>query len=757
MLIKYLKFILLTAFAIYLSSCKYLRYVPEDKLLLKKTEVVSDVKFDDVVLTDYLHQTPNSYFMGIGRLKLSSYSSSDTAKHNTWNNWLRKIGEPPVIYDSLLRVYSEEELRKILFNKGFLNANVTSEMNVKNRQATITYHVQCNEPHVIRNYIVNIPDSQAMSIITDRVFSESSPKNMDLFDSDKLNSERDRIARRLRNSGYYNFRKELLFFAVDTALGTHEVDVELSLQPQLADNDSALAIIFDKPTISAITIYALRDDNLTSLTLSTLDTIEYKGFLYIFEKGNKIFSPSAITNKIMFDVGDIYQEFAIDRTYQQLNLMPAVKYVNISFQEDPENELHCTLLVSPNKPHTLSADAQLTYSDGDIGATGGLTYSNNNIFRGSETLTVGANGGWEGIGSIAEMENSWKVGGLASLEFPTLLIPTTEKYRHHKIGKTEITLSANYQQRPEYDRMIFNAGFKYKWSIRRIQFSYSLIDLSYLYLPNVSDEFREKYLSPSSSIRSSYEDNFIMRMGLLVSYTNRRNQNSDMTYFTLRGGAKIAGNLLYGISNMIGQEKNSDGHYEIFKIAYAQFAKFDFDYVHNIRCTEKARFVVHAAIGVGMPYGNSSILPYEERYYTGGANSMRGWTARALGPGNFKNTSGSIDFMRQSGDIKLDFNLEARFHLFWKLETALFVDAGNIWTIKDYAEQPTGAFKFNNFYKQIALDYGVGLRLNFDFFVVRLDLGVKLYDPGRNANERWRTELSWQDDFALHFAVGYPF
>ena len=136
---------------------------------------------------------------------------------------------------------------------------------------------------------------------------------------------------------------------------------------------------------------------------------------------------------------------------------------------------------------------------------------------------------------------------------------------------------------------------------------------------------------------------------------------------------------------------------------------------------------------------------------------MRGWTARALGPGNFRNTSGSIDFMRQSGDIKLDFNLEARFHLFWKLETAVFVDAGNIWTIKDYAEQPTGVFKFDNFYKQIALDYGIGLRLNFDFFIVRLDLGVKLYDPGRNRNDRWRTDLTWQDDFALHFAVGYPF
>ena len=754
---KRLIYILLVGIAVCLSSCKYLRYVPEDKLLLKKTEVVSDIKFDDINLHDYLHQAPNSYFMGIGRLKLSSYSLSDTAKHDTWNNWLRKIGEPPVIYDSLMRVYSEEELRKVLFNKGFLNAHVTSDMTVKKRQATIKYYVQCNEPHVIRHYIVNIPDSNAQNIINSPEFKESSPKKMDFFDSDKLNQERERIASWLRNSGYYNFRKELLFFAVDTALGSHEVDVELSLQPQFAENDSALRVIFNKPIVSSITIYALRDDNLTSLVASKLDTIYDKDYVYIYEDSNQIYNPRAITNKVLFNIGDTYSENAIDRTYEQLNSMPAVKYANISFNEVGEDSLQCTILVSPTKPHTLSADAQITYSDGDIGVTGGLTYANNNIFHGSETLTVGANGGWEGIGSISNMENSWKIGSIVSLAFPTLLIPTTEQYRQRKIGTTEVVLSANYQTRPEYDRVIFNAGFKYKWRIRRVQFNYSLVDLSYIYLPNVSDEFREKYLSPSSSIRSSYEDNFIMRMGLIVSYTNRRSQNSDMTYYTLRGGAKIAGNLLYGISNMVNQSKNADGKYEIFKIAYAQFAKFDFDYAHNIRCSDRTRVVFHTALGIGIPYGNSTILPYEERYYTGGANSMRGWTARALGPGNFRNTSGSIDFMRQSGDIKLDLNFEARFHLFWKLETALFVDAGNIWTIRDYAEQPTGVFKFDNFYKQIALDYGIGLRLNFDFVIIRLDMGIKLYDPGRTTNERWRTDLTWNDDFALHFAVGYPF
>ena len=275
----------------------------------------------------------------------------------------------------------------------------------------------------------------------------------------------------------------------------------------------------------------------------------------------------------------------------------------------------------------------------------------------------------------------------------------------------------------------------------------------------MTDAFKDKYMKPTSSIRFSYEDHFIMRWGLGINMSNRRNMTYyTNSYYTLRVNVRTAGNLLYGISHLINQKKNDDGMYEIFNIQYSQFAKADIDFAYNSYITDKVRLVFHSGLGLGVPYGNATILPFEERYYSGGANSMRGWSARRLGPGNFNNSSGSIDFMKQSGDIKLDLNLEARFRLVWKLETALFIDAGNIWTIRDYAEQPTGLFRWNEFYKQIACNYGLGLRLDFDFFVVRVDMGIKLYDPGYPIkSERWRTELSWRNDFALHFAVGYPF
>lgn len=741
-----------------LAGCKYLRYVPEDRLLLRRTRVVSDTKLDDTDLNDYVQQTPNNYFLGLGRMKLAFYSASDTASQSAGNRWLRRIGEPPVIYEPEKQAYTEEELRKEMFNNGYLNAEVSSELKVKNRQATVTYHVKGHEAHHIRHYMVTIPDSAAAELLNSRRELKLRPREGDVFNIETLNSERERIAKLMRNMGYYNFRKELLFYAVDSAVGGRQVDVELSLSHQYLDNDSALAVIFARPTVRRIVVCGFREESLMSIGGSLrMDTVSRAGYTYVYEHGHRCFRFNSILNKIFFRPGSEYREYTVNRTYEQLNSMPAVKYVNISFTPVSRDTLDCRIDIIPSKPHSLSVEAEVTYSDGDIGVQAGLAYANNNIFRGSETLRVSANGGWDGLGALNDLQNAYKVNGAVSLSFPELLVPTSDEHRYRKVGSTEIELSAGFQNRPEYNRLLFNAAYKYHWRVRRVQMNFNLLDLSYIHLPKVSDAFRDKYLNPYSSIRFSYEDNFIMRLAYNVAYSSRRTQQSDETYFTLRGGVKTAGNLLYGISSAVGQKRNADGQYELFNIAYSQFVKFDFDYAHNIRLHDYVRLACHVGLGVAVPYGNSTIMPYEERYYAGGANSMRGWAARTLGPGNFHNTSGAIDFMRQSGDIKLDLNVEARIKVVWKLEAAVFVDAGNIWTIRDYKEQPGGVFRFQTFLGQLGVDWGVGLRLNFDYFVVRLDMGMKIYDPGREPAERLRTRLTWRDDFALHFAVGYPF
>lgn len=753
----YIKTSILVLIIITLSSCKYLRYVPEDEYLLKKVKIKSDKIFDDGTnLASYVHQSPNNYFMGIGRLKLAMYSISDTSKHTTGHNWLRKVGEPPVIYDSLKRKDSEEELRKVMYNKGYLSAEVSSDTTIEGRQISVTYHIKTNKPHVIRHYVTSLPDTNAMAVIKRRSERDHRPEYGDLLDADQLNKERERITKYLRDNGYYNFTKELLFFAVDTSCRNNMVDVELQLQPSFVQSDSVLQMIFTKPKITKVTILSLKDNQYSNLKQLNLDTVIYNGYVFLSDKSDKIFRPKSIIEKICFSPGDTYHEFLVNRTYELLNSMPAIKYVNIIFSSVENGNLACTIIVSPNKPHTLDAQFDFTYSDGEIGVMPGLGYSNNNIFHGSEILKVNANGGWEGFGSVNNMQHTWKVGGGVSLTFPKLALPISENLKRMKVGKTEVALSTNYENKMEYTRAIFSSAFKYHWTRRRIQYSWNVIDLSFIKMGNISESFRKKYLTPESSVRFSYEDNFIMRMGMTIGYTNRINQNSDMTYYTIRAGAKIAGNLLYGISNIVNQEKNKDGQYEIFGIPYAQFAKADFDYAHNIKFHDNVRFVIHAGIGVVIPYGNTTIIPYEERYFSGGANSTRGWASRTLGPG-FYNQISRHDFMNQTGDVKMDFNLELRAKAFWKLELAAFLDAGNVWTIKEYEQQPGGAFYFDTFYKQFGVDYGFGIRLNFDFLVVRLDLGIKIYDPSRIESERLRNNPKWSEDCALHFAIGYPF
>ena len=255
-----------------------------------------------------------------------------------------------------------------------------------------------------------------------------------------------------------------------------------------------------------------------------------------------------------------------------------------------------------------------------------------------------------------------------------------------------------------------------------------------------------------------------MKMGYSYYRTNKR-QPSTSTFqrnilqprvYTLRASSEIAGNLLYAISSIAGQEKDN-GVYKVFGTQYSQYFKGDVDYTLNFNLNPRHSFAFHAGVGIGVPYGNSKVLPFEKRFYSGGANSVRGWGVRTLGPGTYNSRNSMDNFINQCGDIRLDLNLEYRAKLFWVIEGGLFIDAGNIWTIREYENQPGGAFHFNSFYKEIALAYGAGIRLDFDFFLLRFDLGMKAHNPAKD-QERWPIiHPNWKRDATFHFSVGYPF
>lgn len=706
-------------------------------------------------LQSYLRQTPNSRFMGMGRAKLGFYSAQDVTSNKWKDRWLRKMGEEPVIYDSLLTQTSQEQLTQELKNKGYWDATVEVSATEKDRKTDLTFVVTGNEPYRIKSYKIDIPDDSVMYYLNRR--KTTLPKPGDLFDADMLATERENAAQTLRRRGYYYFQKEALKFEADSA--NHEVDITLKLQDNYSQNDSIRRQLFTKQTVSSVTIYdvskSMSDDG--KLNRADLDTTIIEGFMVIHSK-KSCFRPKKLISKVLILPNRRYNESRVERTYAILNALQATKYVDINFRELGGDSLACIVVVAPSKKHSFSVDLEGTNSAGDLGIGLGVTYQNKNAFRGAEILKVSARGSYEAMGKLGALRNAYEVGGNASIIVPEFLMPFMKTEARRRIGgTTEFSVGYNFQQRPEYKRNIANLGMKYAWNVHRTRFVFDLIDINYIYLPWISETFRSQYLTPSSSIRYSYEDHFIMRLGLGIQNSNKRTNSTAQSFYTLRSNISTAGNLLYGISNAIGQKKSDDGQYHIFNIAYSQYVKGDFDFTYNQYINKNMRLVFHGGIGVAFPYGNASIIPYEERYFSGGANSVRGWAVRTLGPGRYAN-SGSVDYMNQSGDIRLDLNAELRFKLFWKIYGALFVDAGNIWTIKDYEEQSGGYFQFSTFYKEIACSYGIGIRADFDYFVIRLDMGVKLYEPsGTTTSERWRTDLTWQNDFALHFAIGYPF
>ena len=423
-------------------------------------------------------------------------------------------------------------------------------------------------------------------------------------------------------------------------------------------------------------------------------------------------------------------------------------------------QMDCNIQISTNKPSTIAFQPEGTNTAGDLGAAASLTYTNRNLFRGSEQLSIELRGAYEAITGLEgyQDQNYTEYSVEGKLVFPRFLAPfLSRNFRRRQTANSELSASWNLQNRPEFHRRVFSTAWRYRWTEPRhhLAWRFDLLDLNYVYMPWISETFKRDYLDNAENrnaiLRYNYEDLFIMKMGFGLSYSDGVD--------AVRVNVESSGNLLSGVSKAFGFKVNSQGQRTLFNIAYAQYAKFDVDYTHLMQFDKRNALALHAGIGVAYPYGNSTVLPFEKRYFSGGANSVRGWGVRELGPGKFKGTDGRIDFINQTGDVKLDLNAEYRTSLFWKFEGAAFIDAGNIWTLRNYQDQPGGQFKIDEFYKQIAVAYGLGLRLNFDYFILRLDMGMKAINPAYGTKEEhWAIIHPKLDrDFAFHFAVGLPF
>jgi outer membrane protein assembly factor BamA len=581
-----------------------------------------------------------------------------------------------------------------------------------------------------------------------------------LFDVDVLGSERERVACRLRQDGYYYFRKEAVSFVADSSLNSNKIDLAIGLNENLKNlPENYQRALFRRYHVRNVIFQINKNisiiENDTLAIDEPLDTLSKDGYILISPKKGYIRLNTLILNTSIVP-GRIYNDYAVDRTYSSLNSISAIRYINLSFTPVNDSLLDCNIFLTMAKGTNLSLEGEATYTEGYWGVAGNINIQQKNLFHGAEVLTLQGRIALEKQDKILAQE----YGGQIGLQFPNFLMPFTSTELKRRIrAKTEFTANYSYQFRPgEYTMNNLGSGLKYTWNWRQSRSTLDLIDLSYVYFPEISDGFKTRYLATGIYNQYNYQDHLIMRLAYTNTYSGYVASRPLRNFISYTYSLETAGNVLYGLSHLFGLEKNPDGVYQFLNTSYAQYVKGYFSYSYNQIFDKNNRIVYRAALGVGVPYGNGSIIPYERRFFGGGASGVRGWSENSLGPGIYKRITGTgrRDF-NQSGDIKLDLNMEVRSKLFWLLEGALFVDAGNIWTIKDYPEQEGGLFRFGDFYKQIAVAYGIGIRADFSFFLLRVDLGTKLYNPALDRRNAWRTSPTLRDDFSLHLAIGYPF
>ena len=726
-------YIALTAL-ILLTACSATKFISDGDYLLDQVEVKSAQKdFNVSLLEPYVRQKANSKWFSLFKIPLATYSLSGTDTIRWINRMLKNIGEAPVVYDTVMAERSCEALRSAMSNMGYLHSEVELQTRRKGKKVRVTYILKPGEPYYLRNVRYDIADDSIRALLdADRQYTLRTGAP---FTVERLDAERNRITNFLLENGYYKFNKDFIHFSADSARDSREIDLTLHLD-KYRPNSNAPETLHPRYTIGTVS-YASGD------------------------KGHIQLRPKVLQYNTAIIPGTPFSANALQKTYNNFARLKAIRYTNIKFSELPDTSvLDCDIQVSTNKPHTLSFQPEGTNTAGDLGAAASLTYENRNIFHGSELFSIELRGAFEAITGLEGYQNQdyEEYSVEAKLQFPRFVAPFLSKtFRRRSTASSELSVAWDLQNRPEFHRRVFSTAWRYRWAEPRhhVSYRFDLLDLNYVYMPWISATFKHDYLDSVSNrnaiLRYNYEDLFIMKMGFGITYNNDK--------LALRANVETAGNLLGAFANMASFRKNDVGQHTLFNIAYAQYVKFDFDFTKQIRFDTHNVLALHGAFGIAYPYGNSTVLPFEKRDFSGGANSVRGWGVRELGPGKFKGTDGRIDFINQTGDMKLDLSAEYRTFLFWKFDGAAFIDAGNIWTLRSYAEQPGGQFKISEFYKQIAVAYGVGLRLNFGYFILRFDMGMKAINPAYENHKEHYAFLNpdFGRDFSFHFAVGLPF
>jgi hypothetical protein len=771
--------LLLTVF-----SCSPTKRVPEGNYLLNRNRIeIQDAAITRSELKSYYRQRPNRRILGFYRFHLQIYNFADGAPSNSITRWMKNtIGEPPVLVNHSLTLNTVTQFRLYMQSKGYFNAEVDFLESEKGKKKNITYTITGNTPYTIRNISYNIFDAHiAGFVLGDTV--NSLLKRKSRYDADILHEERNRITRNLRNDGFYRFSRDFIFFEVDSTLASNQVDLVLRLNdpvsPVAGFRDSVIRerhkrFVIDKvmvlPEFSPLTSHIPRADTTRVISTNRRATREHE---YIFiHNGEQRINPEVVSNHIMLKTGDYFKISNVENTYSFLADMRNFRYINVQFAESTSPEwgssndtlgfLNTTVQLNRTPGNAFTIEAEGLNTAGNLGVASNFLYQNRNIFRGAEIFNLRLKGALEMTGeSITEDVfqklpfNTLELGIEGGLDFPKLLLPIPMHWlsRNSK-PQSSIVAGANFRQRPDYTRFILNLNYGFEWNenSRKRHFIYP-IEISSVRVYNDSI-LRANIPQANPFILSRFRDHFIL--GSKYTYllnTQRIGRLEDFHY--LRVNLESAGNLLSLAARGLDLNKNENNSYTIFNIPFSQFAKADADYRKYRVFNNRQTLVFRIMGGVGVPYGNVNVLPFIKSYYGGGANGVRAWKIYSLGPGSYQSTD-RARFDRY-GDIKMEMNLEYRFKFYGIWHWAFFMDTGNVWFMNKNEQFPGGEFRLSQLGNDLAIGGGVGLRLDFSFFIVRMDAAVPIKDPAFPFAQQWISSWPRLRDYNLNLGIGYPF
>ncbi len=751
------------AFLLIFTSCSTTKSVPEGEFRLHENKVIitNHDKYPSYKQSDiqnYIKQKPNTYFIKGWNPFLYVYNWTN-GKGKGWDKFVHKLGQAPVIFDPNMVESSKKNMVTRLEFLGYYNSVVNDSLSAENKKAKVLYEVTLGKQYPINNITYSIKDTTLRRIYLSDSSNFVIKKNKPLSEY-LLDQESERAAAFLKNQGYYEFSKNYFFFHADTLSSPDSASLKVSIENYTRNELEKNAKPHKRFYFGNVYVYPVSDAlryraSLVKKIPMYYDTLKYKNINVMYD-GKRKMRPSVLNYMNSIEPGGLYKDDIVNKTYQRFTNLKLYNSVSVQLNQVDSNIVDCDIRLIPTMVHGYKINLEAsTNSSGLIGVSPTISYYNRNIFRGGERLNLSLMGNFQF--SVKNSTRATELSATAGLSFPTFLFLPSRLFKS-VLPRTDISATYNYQNRIEFTRNMIGAKFGYNWSGKSNKFYYQIfpIQLNIINMSNVSPSFIEQLKNPY--VKDRYKDHFEFGAGTILSYSSDPSLNPQRSNFKANLSVDLSGNLLSAFNKLM--PKDTLGFRTIWGSPYSQFVRSELSLVYTWKFGKdnKQALAVRGLGGVGFAYGNSRTVPFERLFWAGGSNSLRGWAGRTVGPGSsLLDTTFTIP--NQTGDMRLEANIEYRFPLFWLLNGAVFLDWGNVWNIKrnnEYPDDHQSYFTFKDMFKTSALSGGVGLRVDIQFVVIRLDWGFKIYNPTEQVFRNFKEWFS-KGGSSFQFGIGYPF